>query len=115
MAFGREMFESTSDVSTSPPHEIAARDAKEYALPGGETDLDRPDRDGRPAASLERREELLEAIGEVRERNGYALAALMVTDILEQSHRPARLRRRRPPSSAPSASATATASSTCPA
>ena len=33
---------------------------------------------------LERRDELAGAIAEVRERNDYALAALMVTDILEQ-------------------------------
>ena len=63
---------------------------------------------------LERREELLEAIDEVRERNGYAIAALMVTDILEQATDLLACRRRRPPSSAPSASATAMASSTCP-
>ena len=51
MQLGREMFDSTSDVSEVPAHEIVTRDAKEYQLPSGETDLDRSDRDGRQRGS----------------------------------------------------------------
>ena len=84
MALGREMFESTSDVSHLSAAEIAARDAKEYALPSGETvSIAQIETVGRRV--LERRVELLEAIGEIRDRNGHAIAALMVTDILEGS------------------------------
>lgn len=83
-ALGREMFESTSDVSHLSAAEIAARDSKEYVLPSGETvSIAQIETVGRRV--LERREELLEAIGQVRERDGHAIAALMVTDILEQS------------------------------
>jgi manganese-dependent inorganic pyrophosphatase len=78
---GREMFASTSDVSEVPAHEIVSRDAKEYTLPSGET-ISIAQIETVGGAVLERREELLAAIREVRQRNGYALAALMVTDIL---------------------------------
>ena len=102
MEFGREMFEATSDVSAPLAAEIVARDAKEYALPSGETiSIAQIETVGTPL--LDRREELLEAIGGVREGNGYSFAALMVTDILEQCtdllvcrrHRPDRARLRR--------------------
>lgn len=81
--FGREMFERTSDVSGIPASEIVARDAKEYQLASGETiSIAQIEVVGRPV--LTRRDELLDAIGEVLDRNGYAIAALMVTDILAQ-------------------------------
>ena len=80
-SFGREMFEDTSDVSGVPASEIVTRDAKEYQLPTGESiSIAQIETVGRRV--LERRAELREAIAEVRRRNGYALAALMVTDIL---------------------------------
>lgn len=82
LALGREMFEATSDVSSLPAAEIVSHDAKEYALPSGETiSIAQIETVGKRV--LERRSELVAAIAEVRERNGYALAALMVTDILE--------------------------------
>lgn len=81
--FGREMFERTSDVSGTPASEIVSRDAKEYQLPSGETmSIAQIEVVGKPV--LARRDELLDAIGEVLDRNGYAIAALMVTDILDQ-------------------------------
>ena len=78
---GREMFASTSDVSELPAHEIVTRDAKEYTLASGET-ISIAQIETVGGGVLERRDELAEAIAEVRDRNGYALAALMVTDIL---------------------------------
>ncbi|MFN8151095.1 MAG: putative manganese-dependent inorganic diphosphatase [Solirubrobacterales bacterium] len=79
--FGREMFEETSDVSAIPAGEIVTRDAKEYQLPSGESiSIAQIEVVGMPV--LERRQELLDAIEDVRERNDYAIAALMVTDIL---------------------------------
>ncbi len=81
--FGREMFEQTSDVSGTPASEIVSRDAKEYVLPSGERiSIAQIEVVGKPV--MARRDELLEAIGEVLDRNGYAIAALMVTDILDQ-------------------------------
>jgi manganese-dependent inorganic pyrophosphatase len=83
LQLGREMFDSTSDVSEISAAEIATRDAKEYQLAGGETiSIAQIETVGKRV--LERREELVAAIEEVRSRSGYALAALMVTDILEQ-------------------------------
>ena len=78
---GREMFASTSDVSEVPADEIVARDAKEYTLPSGET-ISIAQIETVGSGVLERRDELAEAMTDVRVRNGYALAALMVTDIL---------------------------------
>ena len=78
---GREMFASTSDVSELSAHEIVTRDAKEYSLASGETaSIAQIETVG--GGVLDRRGELAAAIDEVRKRNGYALAALMVTDIL---------------------------------
>ena len=83
ITFGREMFEDTSDVSNLTAAEIVSRDAKEYTLPSGESiSIAQIETVGNKV--LERQDELGEAIQEVRERNGYALAALMVTDILER-------------------------------
>jgi manganese-dependent inorganic pyrophosphatase len=80
---GREMFDSTSDVSEVSAREIVSRDAKEYTLASGEL-ISIAQIETVGTRVLERRAELSEAIAEVRERNDYALAALMVTDILEQ-------------------------------
>ena len=81
MALGREMFEATSDLAGVSADAIVTRDAKEYEVSGGQTiaiaqvetvgqGLERPPR---RAAGGD---------GEARERRGYALYALMVTDIL---------------------------------
>jgi manganese-dependent inorganic pyrophosphatase len=80
-AFGREMFESTSDVSQLDAEAIVTRDAKEYTVGDGqrfviaqiETVGD---------AVLERRDELLDQLAQLREARGLALYALMVTDIM---------------------------------
>ncbi len=80
---GREMFDSTSDVSEVSAREIVSRDAKEYTLPSGEL-ISIAQIETVGTRVLERRAELAGAIAEVRDRNDYALAALMVTDILEQ-------------------------------
>ena len=48
-AFGREMFEQTSDLSRVAAEEIVARDAKAYEA-GGADGRDRPGRDGRARA-----------------------------------------------------------------
>ena len=79
--FGREMFESTSDVSEVDAEAIVTRDAKEYAVGDGqkvviaqiETVGD---------AVLARRAELLDELAELRESRGAVLYALMVTDIM---------------------------------
>ena len=79
--FGREMFEQTSDVSERSAEEILGRDAKEYELAGGHTiRIAQVETVG--AGLLERRDELLEALRDERGRDGHALSALMVTDIM---------------------------------
>ena len=78
--FGREMFSETSDVSELPAEKIVARDAKEYEV-GAET-ISIAQLETVGDSVLERREELLEALDAFREREGHALSALMLTDIL---------------------------------
>jgi manganese-dependent inorganic pyrophosphatase len=79
--FGREMFESTSDLSRVGAEEIVSRDAKEYEGSDGRT-LCIAQVETVGQALDERREELLDALETVRERRDYTLYALMVTDIL---------------------------------
>lgn len=80
-ALGREMFEATSDLEGVPAEAIVGRDAKEYEVSGGQTiAIAQVETVGQGLS--ERRGELLEAIWEARERRGYHLYALMVTDIL---------------------------------
>jgi manganese-dependent inorganic pyrophosphatase len=79
--FGREMFERTADVSHVPADEILRRDAKEYEVAGGQT-ISIAQIETVGAGLLDRRDELLDALRSERERRGYALFALMVTDIL---------------------------------
>ena len=81
--YGREMFDATSDVSNLSAAEIISRDAKEYVLASGES-ISIAQIETVGTKVLERRAELSDAILEVRERNGYAVAALMITDILER-------------------------------
>jgi manganese-dependent inorganic pyrophosphatase len=79
--FGREMFSETSDVSHLPADEIVARDAKEYEVGTGRT-ISIAQLETVGDSVLERRDELLKALGAFREREGHALSALMLTDIL---------------------------------
>ena len=80
MAFGREMFEATSDVSEVSAEEIVTRDAKQYHVTGGTICIAQVEVVGK--ALLERKAELLEAMRRERDRKGFQLCALMVTDVL---------------------------------
>jgi manganese-dependent inorganic pyrophosphatase len=80
--FGMEMFEASSDVSNLSAQEIIDRDQKEYALgDSGAMSISQIETVG--ASLLERKDELLESLERLRQRNGYLFAALMVTDIIE--------------------------------
>jgi manganese-dependent inorganic pyrophosphatase len=79
--FGREMFESTSDVSELDAAAIASRDAKEYTV-GDRQSLVIAQIETVGEAVLERWDELLEELAELRAARGLLLYALMVTDIM---------------------------------
>jgi manganese-dependent inorganic pyrophosphatase len=82
--FGREMFESTADVSAVSAKEIISRDAKKYQVSGGQTIcIAQIEVVGK--ALLERKDELLEALRGARQSQGLHLYALMVTDVLSKS------------------------------
>jgi manganese-dependent inorganic pyrophosphatase len=77
---GREMFVDTSDLDGVAADAIVTRDLKEYEVGGGQIAIGQVETVG---AGLDgRHDELLAAMARVRERNGYGLYALMVTDIL---------------------------------
>jgi manganese-dependent inorganic pyrophosphatase len=81
LEFGRAMFEASSDVSDVSAPDIVTRDAKEYQLGNGETiSIAQIETVGK--GLLDRKDELLDALNEVRDRKEYPFAALMVTDIL---------------------------------
>jgi manganese-dependent inorganic pyrophosphatase len=81
--FGREMFETTSDLSNVPAAEIVGRDVKEYDVGGGQTiRIAQVETVGQ--GLQERRDELLAALDAVREREDHALVALMVTDVMSR-------------------------------
>jgi len=81
--FGREMFESTSDLTRVTADEIVARDAKDYDAGGGQTlRIAQVETVGQTLE--ERRHELLEALDAVRQREGQVIVALMVTDIMSK-------------------------------
>jgi len=82
-AFGREMFESTSDLSRVAASEIVRRDAKEYETGGGTLSIAQVETVGEGLS--EREDELVAELDGLRESGGYALVALMVTDILSKS------------------------------
>jgi manganese-dependent inorganic pyrophosphatase len=75
------MFESASDVSDLPADEIISRDAKEYQFAGGQT-MCIAQIETVGDTLLDRKDELLDAMDEVQQRQGYAFLALMITDIL---------------------------------
>jgi manganese-dependent inorganic pyrophosphatase len=82
--FGRDMFEATTDVSEVKAEDLVLRDAKEYQVQGGNT-ICIAQVEVVGAGLLERKQELLDAMEAVRERKGYHLFALMVTDVLTKS------------------------------
>ncbi len=80
--FGTEMFETSSDVSGLSAEEIVNRDAKEYGTSSGKkVSVSQVETVG--TGLLERKGDLLEALEELRDENGYLFSALMVTDITE--------------------------------
>ena len=85
-AFGREMFERTSDLSRVSADEIVTRDAKDYDAGGGQT-LRIAQVETVGETLEDRSDELLRALDEVRDGEGHALVALMVTDILGKGSR----------------------------
>jgi manganese-dependent inorganic pyrophosphatase len=81
--FGMEMFEASSDVSDLSAQEIIDRDQKEYALgDAGAMSISQIETVG--DGLLERKDEMLDALERLRQRNGYIFAALMITDIVER-------------------------------
>jgi manganese-dependent inorganic pyrophosphatase len=78
--FGREMFERTSDLERVPAEQIVARDAKEYEAGTHTMRIAQVETVGQDLG--ERRDELIGALDAVREKEGHALVALMVTDIM---------------------------------
>jgi len=81
--FGREMFERTSDLTRVAAEDIVTRDAKDYDAGGGQT-LRIAQVETVGQTLKERSDELLQALDAVREKEGHALVALMVTDIMSK-------------------------------
>jgi manganese-dependent inorganic pyrophosphatase len=81
--FGRQMFERSSDTSGVPADQLVTRDVKQYQAAGGQPiGIAQVETVGK--ALLERKDELLAAMSAQRERKGYSVYALMVTDILSE-------------------------------
>ena len=78
-ALGAEMFEASSDVADVPAREIVDRDAKVYDVGDATICIAQIETVGQ--VLLERTAELLEALEALRRSRGYAVYALMVTDI----------------------------------
>jgi manganese-dependent inorganic pyrophosphatase len=81
--FGRAMFENTSDLERVPAEEIVGRDAKDYEAGGHTLRIAQVETVGQDLE--DRRDELVQALDRVRDREGHALVALMVTDIMGKS------------------------------
>jgi manganese-dependent inorganic pyrophosphatase len=80
---GREMFESTADVSDRSAEEIVTGDAKRYQVRGGqEICIAQVEVVG--YGLLERKQELLEAMRREREKKDLAMYALMITDVVDK-------------------------------
>src|ERR671914_977816 len=80
--FGTEMFEASSDVSSLSAQEIVGRDAKEYGTSSGnKVSVSQVEIVG--TGLLERKDELIDALEDLKGENGYLFSALMVTDIIE--------------------------------
>ena len=84
-AFGREMFERTSNLSSVPVEEIVERDAKEYDAGANTLKIAQVETVGEDLH--DREQDLLKALDDVREKEGHAIVALMVTDIIAKSTR----------------------------
>jgi manganese-dependent inorganic pyrophosphatase len=85
-AFGRQMFERSSDVADVTAADLVKRDLKEYELDNGRTlGVAQIETVGR--AVFERSDELRAAAEAHRERQDHVLFALMLTDILAQHTR----------------------------
>jgi manganese-dependent inorganic pyrophosphatase len=82
-AFGTEMFQATSDVSRLSADEIVRLDAKEYEADSGRVICVAQVETVGPGL-IERKEELLDALRRICAERGYALYALMVTDIVRK-------------------------------
>jgi manganese-dependent inorganic pyrophosphatase len=80
-AFGREMFERSSDVSHVGADELVLRDLKEYHLDGART-ISVAQIETVGGGLFERRSELLAAIQTQQARRQHVLFALMLTDVL---------------------------------
>jgi len=87
MAFGREMFEATSDISSVAPEQLVGRDAKSYELANGQSLCIAQVEFVGDALSEDHTERLLQAMRERCEREGHRLFALMLTDVLEHGTR----------------------------
>lgn len=82
--FGIEMFEASSDVSDVPAADIIRRDVKDYEVPSGRrVRIAQIESVGKGLVG--RRPELLGALNDMCREEGYALVALMVTDIVGKS------------------------------
>jgi manganese-dependent inorganic pyrophosphatase len=81
---GREMFESTADVSGLSAEEILTRDAKRYEIRGGQEICIAQVEVVGGALLLERKQELLDALRHEREDRELSLYALMVTDVVDK-------------------------------
>jgi len=80
---GREMFESTADVSDLSADEIVNHDAKRYQA-RGDQEICIAQIEVVGDALSDRRAELLDALSKIRESRGLALYALMITDVVEK-------------------------------
>ncbi len=83
-AFGRQMFEETSDVAADAAEDLVRRDAKAYQSTGG-TPFVIAQVEVVGNGLLEREGELLRAMARERAGQQVALYALMVTDVLDSS------------------------------
>ncbi len=82
-AFGREMFEQTSDVSGVSAEDLLRRDAKTYESGSGNQFLvAQVEVVGK--GLMERKDELLDVMRRERSNQGLMLYALMVTDVLDK-------------------------------
>jgi manganese-dependent inorganic pyrophosphatase len=80
---GREMFESTADVSDLSADEIVNHDAKRYQI-RGDQEICIAQIEVVGDALSDRRQELLDTLAENRESRDLALYALMITDVVEK-------------------------------
>jgi manganese-dependent inorganic pyrophosphatase len=82
-AFGREMFEQTSDVSGISAEDLLSRDTKSYQSGSGRPFLvAQVEVVGK--GLMERKDELLQVMRRERSNQGLLLYALMVTDVLSK-------------------------------